>query len=229
LTDSLGGFESDREVIIMRGRYRLPAILGLVFPWLVLWCAVQETRSISESDDSLFQQAESLRRESRYPEASDEYRLILLEFPHREHHQAAVQQLFDIANYWLEDTRTEMVDKQGTQAKRSLPFIPFRHEDRSKPVINQEGRALELLELVGKHDTTGKLAEKAFFLIGSVKFYREAYAEAEPWFIKLVECYPKSTLAPRAVELAILSNRTLDQESRKLREARGYIMRGWAR
>ena len=55
------------------------------------------------------------------------------------------------------------------------------------------------------NDITGPMADKALFLAGGVKFFREDYKEADHFFSQLVEQHPNSTMAPQAVELAIIS------------------------
>jgi outer membrane protein assembly factor BamD (BamD/ComL family) len=68
------------------------------------------------------------------------------------------------------------------------------------------------------------MADKALFLAGGVKFFREDYKEADHFFSQLVEQHPNSTMAPQAVELAIISKSLstggADYDGRKVAEAR---------
>src|SRR5581483_3749695 len=74
------------------------------------------------------------------------------------------------------------------------------------------------------NDITGPLADKALFLAGGVKFYREDYREADHYFTQLVDHHPNSPLAPQAIELAIISKSMStggpDYDGRKVAEAR---------
>src|SRR5262249_18163785 len=86
------------------------------------------------------------------------------------------------------------------------------------------GRALEALENARAGDIRGPLSDKALFLSGSVKFFREDYKEADYCFTQLVDYHPNSPLASRAVELAIISKHMStggsDYDGRKVAEAR---------
>ena len=83
---------------------------------------------------------------------------------------------------------------------------------------------MQALEQVHLNDITGPLADKALFLAGGVKFYREDYHEADHYFSKLVEQHQNSPLAPQAIELAIISKHMStggpDYDGRKVAEAR---------
>jgi len=60
-----------------------------------------------------------------------------------------------------------------------------------------------------------------------VKFFREDYVEADHYFSQLVEMHPNSPLAPKAVELAIISKNLStggpDYDGRKTAEARKMV------
>ena len=98
------------------------------------------------------------------------------------------------------------------------------HTEKKKPLLDEEGRALQALEQVHLNDVTGPLADKALFLAGGVKFYREDYSEADHYFSMLVEQHKDSPLAPQAIELAIISKHMStggpDYDGRKVAEAR---------
>jgi outer membrane protein assembly factor BamD (BamD/ComL family) len=63
--------------------------------------------------------------------------------------------------------------------------------------------------------------------MGSVKFYREDYKEADRYFSQLVDYHPRSKFAPQAMEYAIISKHLstggADYDSRKVAEARKYV------
>jgi outer membrane protein assembly factor BamD (BamD/ComL family) len=86
---------------------------------------------------------------------------------------------------------------------------------------------LQALEQVHLNDIGGPLADKALFLAGGVKFYREDYKEADYYYSQIVEQHANSPLAPQAIELAILSKHMStggsDYDGRKVAEARNLI------
>ncbi|MBL8796233.1 MAG: tetratricopeptide repeat protein, partial [Planctomycetia bacterium] len=187
--------------------------------------------SVSVAEEARFYEAECMRRQERYPRACDTYHKVLLDFPSGTYREQAVQRMYDIANYWLEDTRAEMkqVEEKET-GKRWFVVTPIVHFEKAKPFLDQEGRALEALERVRFNDLGGQLADKALFLSGSVKFYREDYRAADWCFTQLVEYYPNSKLAPQAVELGIIAKHMgtggSDYDGRKVAEARQLINTG---
>lgn len=183
----------------------------------------------SVAEEARFYEAESLRYQEHYPKSADTYNRMLNDFPNGMHKDLALQHMWEIANYWLDDTRQEM--RAADEKKKGQRwFMPWRspiHLERAKPLFDQEGRAIEKLEQVKYNDVTGPMADKALFLAGSVKFFREDYVEADHHFSQLVEYHPNSTLAPKAVELAIISKHMstggADYDGRKVAEARRLV------
>ena len=136
--------------------------------------------------------------------------------------------MFDIANYWLEDTRAEMKEnKEVLDGKRSFQVPQFFHFDHSKPVFAEEDRALEKLQQVQLHDPNGPLADKAMFLCGSVHFYIQDYRSAVQDFKEISDRHPNSPWAPQATELGIialhLSTGGADYDGKNSAEARRLI------
>ncbi len=182
----------------------------------------------SLAEEAMFYEAECLRHQERYPKAADTYHKTLNNFPSGAYREQCCQRLFDIANYWLEDTRTEMRETtEQKEGKRWVAWVPVAHWEKSKPLFDEEGRAVEALEWVEVNDISGPLADKSLFLAGSVKFYREDYREADHYFTQLVEQYKNSPLAPQAVELGIISKHMgtggAEYDGRKVAEARQLI------
>jgi outer membrane protein assembly factor BamD (BamD/ComL family) len=141
--------------------------------------------------------------------------------------------MFDIATYWLEDTKAEMaLYKEKEQGKRWFVVTPVVHFEREKPWIDVEGHALQALERVYLNDMRGPLADRSLFLIGTVKFYREDYVGADHYFSQLVELYPNSKLASGSVELGIISKQLCtggaDYDGRKVAQARRLINAAFA-
>jgi outer membrane protein assembly factor BamD (BamD/ComL family) len=133
--------------------------------------------------------------------------------------------MFDIANYWLEDTRAEMAAyREKVEGQRWVVVPAVFHTEKKKPLVDEEGRALQALEQVHLNDMTGPLADKALFLAGGVKFYRQEYKEADYYFTQVTEHHPNSQYAPEAVRLAIIAKHMStggpDYDGRKVAEAR---------
>src|ERR1700687_1849117 len=100
-----------------------------------------------------------------YPEAADTYADLMTKFPNNPYRDQAVQHMYTIANYWLEDTRARMNQEQEVREKRRW-FAwnqPVHFFASSKPVFDEEGRAVELLEKVQLHDLTGPLSDQALY------------------------------------------------------------------
>jgi outer membrane protein assembly factor BamD (BamD/ComL family) len=180
------------------------------------------------AEEARYYQAECLRQEGYYPDAADYYVKLLNDFPSGSFREQSLQHLFDIANFWLDDTRQEMRQvKERREGKRWLVDQHFFNWDRSKPVLDEEGHAIEKLEQVRYNDIAGPLADKALFLMGSVKFFNEDYRDADHYFSQLVEMHPNSPFAAQAVELAIISKHMStggsDYDGRKVAEARRLV------
>jgi outer membrane protein assembly factor BamD (BamD/ComL family) len=176
-------------------------------------------------EEARFYEAECLYKLDDYPKACDTYNKMLVDFPAGTYRDQAVRRMFDIANYWLDDTRTEMTEyREKKEGKRSFVMPAVFHIEKKKPFVDQEGRALQALEHVHINDITGPMADKALFLAGGVKFFREDYKEADFYFTQLVDQHPNSTMAPQAIELAIISKHMStggsNYDGRKVAEAR---------
>ncbi|MFM7099438.1 MAG: tetratricopeptide repeat protein [Gemmataceae bacterium] len=180
------------------------------------------------AEEGTYYEAECLRLQGHYPKAADTYVKLLKNFERTAFREQAVQHMYDIANYWLDDTREQMREtKEYREGKRWFVAPRFISFDKTKPLIDREGRAIEKLEQVRWNDISGPLADKALFLAGSVKFFNEDYREADHYFTQLVERHSNSELAPQAVELAIISKHMStggsDYDGRKVAEARQMV------
>src|SRR5580765_2610733 len=178
---------------------------------------------------SRYYQAECLFQRGKYPAAADRYLQLLNNFPSAAKGEECRKRLFDIANYWLDETRDQMEQaKDVRDGKRwfTMPIMPVHFED-SKPLLDIEGRAIKVLEAVHMTDPRGPLGEKALFYIGSVKFYRESYVDAEHYFTQLWRNYPNGVHAPKALQLSIICNEIAqggpDYDGRRLQQARDMI------
>jgi outer membrane protein assembly factor BamD (BamD/ComL family) len=180
------------------------------------------------AEEARYYEAESLFLQGKWPKAADTYEKMLLDFPSGNYREQAVQRMFTVANYWLDDTRTAMIQtREKNEGQRWIVWPHFFNWHRSKPLLDEEGRALEKLEQVRYNDMTGPLADKALFLLGSVKFFNADYKESDHYFSQLVEMHPNSEFAEQAVELGIISKHLStggsDYDGRKVAEARMLV------
>jgi outer membrane protein assembly factor BamD (BamD/ComL family) len=179
-------------------------------------------------EEARFYEAECLRQQHRLPRAADTYNRMLNDFPSGAYREQAVSRMFEIANFWLDDTRKVMAERrEQIDGQRTVIWPEWFHFENDKPFMDEEGRAIEKLEQVRYNDMTGPLADKALFLSGSVKFFRQDYKEADHYYSQIVEMHKNSPFAPQALELAIISKQLStggpDYDARKLAEARKLI------
>ncbi len=177
-------------------------------------------------EEARYYEAECLRLQKCYPEAADVYSDLMNKFPNNPYREQAVQHMYTIANYWLEDTRQRMLAEEEARAgKRWMVWHQWVHLfEPTKPVFDEEGRAVELLEKVNLNDLTGPLSDKALYLCGAVKMFDEDFPEADYYFSQIHERHPNSPLAEKAVEYGIISKHLStggsDYDGRKAAEAR---------
>jgi hypothetical protein len=168
------------------------------------------------SQECFFSEAECYRLLKEYPRAVDVYAEMLKRFSETLYREQVLQQLYDIATYWLEDTRAEVKQaKEAGEGKRPPLSLHWPQRDHSKPA-GQERRALAVLALVRAADLKGPLADRCLFTQGGVKYFRHEYGAAGHCFEDLVDYHPQSPLAYPALKYAVLSKA----------QARGVLDRG---
>jgi len=180
------------------------------------------------AEEARYYEAECLRLQLKYPKAADTYNKTLQDFPSGAYREQATQRMYEIATFWLEDTKQEMRQaKEKREGERWFVAPHFIHFDKTKPFLDEEGRALEKLEQVRYNDMTGPLADRALFYIGGVKFFNEDYRDADNYFSQLCELHKNSEFYPKALELAIMSKHLstggAEYDGRKVAEARLLI------
>ena len=78
-------------------------------------------------------------------------------------------------------------------------------------------------------DPRSELSERALFLIGSVKFFRQDYLEADHYFYELQEKHPHGKFTTQALTLSIackhISTFGADYDGRHLQEERELIQK----
>ncbi len=180
------------------------------------------------AEEARYYEAECWRQMGFLPRAADLYAKMLNDFPSGVYREQACQRMFDIANLWLDDTRAEMQEVQEKKEGKRWFVVPrFVNFDKRKPLIDEQGRAVEKLEQVRYNDMMGPLADKALFLMGSVKFFDQDYKEADHYYSQLVEQHPNSEFAAKAVDMAIICktfcNGGPDYDGTKVAQARMMV------
>jgi TolA-binding protein len=182
------------------------------------------------AEEARYYQADCARLQGYYPRAAELYVKQLQTFPTGKHGALARQRMFDIANYWLDDTREVMeAYREKKEGKRTFVWpVPFINlTDKTKPKLDIEGYALRLLDQVFLTDPGGPLGEKALFYLGSVRFFREDWHDADHYFHQVVMHYPNGALAPKALELSIVCKQMCTggsaYDGRKVCEARELV------
>jgi TolA-binding protein len=216
-----GDFEGARQLYQQKEYSQAEVIFGKV--------ADHKKNIMQVAEGARYYQAECLYKQGKYPSAGDHYLQLLNDFPSAAHGDEARKRLFDIANYWLDERRDQMEQaREVREGKRwmTMPLQPV-HFDANKPFLDIEGHAMRYLEAVYMTYPRGPLGEKALFYMGSVKFYRQSYKDAENYFYQLVNNYPNGVHAPKALQMTIICKQIdtggADYDGRRLQEARDLI------
>jgi TolA-binding protein len=192
-------------------------------------------------DEALYYEAECQRLQNNYRAAEGTFRKYVKEFRvNGQYCEQANRRLFDIANYWLDDTRQEMQAYEEKREGKRWWIMPtsYVHFSKDKPLFDMEGHALQLLEEVGLNDIRGSIrtvdggpsvGERALFFLATVKFFREDYREADYYYSQLYENHPNSPLAPKAIKQAIICKQVMNggtsYDTRPVEESRKLIDR----
>ena len=194
-------------------------------------------------EDALFMLGESRFEQKRYSWAQDAYEELFERFPSTRYSDRAAQRLFTIAHTWLQfpDMVTaddvqqvdfedpsqtpppESDDKPGFDLTRAVPILPNLF-DRSRPVFDTQGRALEALRKIWLNAPTGPLADDALMLSASYHHRKGDYMEADRLYRLVREEYPKSPHLEDAFVLGshvrLMSYQGPEYDGKALEEAR---------
>ena len=179
--------------------------------------------------EALYYEAECLRLQGDYPKAADVYGKLVEKFSMNPYRDQAIQHMFDIAYFWLQDTWDEIREtEEKREGKRWVVWPRFISFDKRKPFLDREGRAVERLRTVYTYEGKGgEFADKALFLCGHVAWFNEDYQDADHEFTQLHTNHPESKYAPFATELAIKSKLMSTggemYDGRKVAEARKLV------
>lgn len=156
------------------------------------------------TEKARFLEAECCRLSGHYPDAVDTYHKMMIDHPGGVYRDKACEEIFKIADYWLDDTRTEIA---AMRDKKSTTWMFLKRQadiTKTKPTTDVEGRAVQALEYISTDGIGGPNVDKALFWAGYVKFVRGNYEEADHYFSMLHEFHKDSPLRPLATEYAIM-------------------------
>lgn len=191
-------------------------------------------------EDALFMLAESQFKQKKYSWAQDSYDRLLEKYPSSRHLNDVTRRLFTIAQTWMgfpapgEDDNVELASGElkklnprvGDRSFKRPSFINVT--DRSRPVFDTAGRALQALQSIWLNDANGPLADDALMLTANYHLQTGDFVEAARVYQLLREQYPDSPhfkdayLLDSHVRLASYEGPAYDdralRESRELRE-----------
>lgn len=156
-------------------------------------------------EDALYMLAESQYAQKRYSYAQDSYDDLLNRYPSTRHMDDVTRKLFRIARYWLDfqedvNEKGEMQQVSDDEERRKQQLKPLRGKssiapnlfDKSRPVFDTDGRALQALRSIWLHDTTGPLADDALMLSANYHLRTGDFTESARLYKLLREQYPDS-------------------------------------
>jgi outer membrane protein assembly factor BamD (BamD/ComL family) len=220
---TLAGDCVSAKILFQRGEYEKAE---QVFGWLASKAEKEKNQEVLE--EALYHQGECLFQMRKYPKANDCFVKLLKVNPSTRYRSEAVKREFEIAQHWLEVTRQAMRDwREFEEGKRWVVIPRLIHFEKEMPWFDAENHTLKLFETIYTQDPTGPEAVQALYLAGGINYFRERYQDADTFYSLIVENYPKSPLAPQALELAIQSKINqiggTDYDGRKLVEARQMV------
>jgi outer membrane protein assembly factor BamD (BamD/ComL family) len=183
------------------------------------------------AEEALFYEAECERLRKRFPEASEIYLQLLNNYPRNRFQKQTLQNLFDIANYWLDETREVVKEqKEHRDGKRKVVWpVALVHFDDSKPFLDMQGHAMAILEKVYLTDIDGPLGEKSLSLLGDVNLFQGNYEEADHFYGQILKYHPNGPFATKAMEMSIvckqMSARGSEYDGRTTADARQLVHR----
>lgn len=220
---TLAGDCAGAKVLFQRGQYE---DAEKVFAWVAK--RAEKEKNLEVLEEALFYDAECLYHLKAYPKSRDTFARLLQVFPSTRFRGDAVGRQFEIAQFWLKDTKDEMKAwEEFRDGKRWIVMPNLVNFEAEKPTFDEEGYALKSFQAIYTQDPVGPQADQALYLAGGINFFRERYADADVFYSLLVENHPRSPLTPQALELAIQAKINQvggpEHDGRKLTEARQLV------
>lgn len=193
-------------------------------------------------EDAMFMLAECQFAQQEYSWAQDSFGELLEKYPSTRHLDQATRRLFRVAQYWLEfpvnageAEDLKLAKNEAGQPEwdgpargpANWPLVP-NVADRTRPVFDTHGRAVQALEWIWRYDATGPLADDALMLSATYHQRKGDNIEAARLYKLVRDQYPDSShlrdayLLGSHVTLASYSGPSYDgktlHESKQLKE-----------
>jgi outer membrane protein assembly factor BamD (BamD/ComL family) len=130
-------------------------------------------------EDSLYLIAESYFFSDRYPAAHDAYGMLLKKYENSRHLVDVIPRQFAIARYWDQKWRID---------SHWYPNLT----DKTRPLLDAWGRAINAYNIVKLHDAQGPMAADATMAMGNLNFLRDRFEDACFYYDDLRKTYPQS-------------------------------------
>jgi TolA-binding protein len=132
-------------------------------------------------EDAMFLRAECYFFVDRYAKANDWYGELIKKYTNTRHLNKTVGRQYDIARYW----------QQLDEKYRRWALIP-NLVDRTQPMFDTGGHAINTFNDVRVNDPHGPFAEAAIMADANIYFKRHNYEDADYYYSLLRTEYPKS-------------------------------------
>jgi outer membrane protein assembly factor BamD (BamD/ComL family) len=158
-------------------------------------------------EEAQFRYASAMYESNVFAKAQDGYSKLLTEYPSTRYMDDATKRLFRISRYWLDlagarpsseilqaSFEEETPDTKPDRSKDPTTRVPLLPNifDKSRPVFDTKGRALQALRTIWLSDPTGDLADDALMMTASHYLNKGDYVEADRFFKILRDEYPRS-------------------------------------
>lgn len=163
------------------------------FHWIV-----KNFKDTPIEEDALFMEAECYFKMDKYPSAQDKYTELMTRFPTTRFMPQAVQRTYDIAYFWLEDSRLR---SQGKESKHYAITNMINILDPKRPLLDTEGRAVEAIQSIQAAEPAGPLTDHALMMAAAHSFTGENYVKAAGYYEQVAVDMPKSEHAQKALVL----------------------------
>ncbi|MSR60360.1 MAG: hypothetical protein EXS05_22415 [Planctomycetaceae bacterium] len=160
-------------------------------------------KDLPAREEALFMVAECDFQRQYFADAQDGYDELLNEGSPR-YVEQATQRLMAIARYWLNspknpsevelahfeqaDPQTKLEDMPDAQVAFSFPLTPNLF-DKTRPLFDTQGRALQALRSIWTKDSQGPLADDALLLAATYHLRKRDYESADHNFATIRELY----------------------------------------
>jgi TolA-binding protein len=151
-------------------------------------------------ENAMFLHAESLFFADKYSKACDVYGELMKKYVNTRHLDTCVRRQFAIADYWV----------KSDQADPSWPITP-NLIDKSRPLFDTPGNAVEAFDSVRINDPRGPLADDAIMATANAFFVRGRWSDADYYYTLLRNDYPKSEFQVQAHVLGLQAKLKLYQ------------------